>query len=178
MPNIQFQFRRGSASEWSSANTVLANGEIGIETTTSQFKIGNGTTGWNSLSYGGLNGAVGYTGSQGSVSTSNVLLGQFRETTVAAGNISGNVSLDVSQGTIFTASVTGNISNLTLANVTNGVSATIILTNTGTFTLTTTSAWKFTGNVRSLTGTANSVDIISVVYAANTYYAALSKGFA
>lgn len=65
MPNIQFQFRRGTASEWSTANPVLANGEMGIETNTNQFKIGNGSTAWNSLAYGGLLGATGLTGATG-----------------------------------------------------------------------------------------------------------------
>jgi hypothetical protein len=50
MPNIQFQFRRGTAAEWTAANTVLASGEMGIETDTNQFKLGNGVTGWNSRS--------------------------------------------------------------------------------------------------------------------------------
>ncbi len=62
MPNIQFQFRRGTASEWTSANPTLAAGEMGIETNTSLFKIGNGATGWSGLSYGGLQGATGPTG--------------------------------------------------------------------------------------------------------------------
>lgn len=48
---IQFQFRRGLASEWTAANTVLAAGELGLETDTSKFKIGNGTLGWTSLPY-------------------------------------------------------------------------------------------------------------------------------
>jgi len=64
MPNIQFQFRRGTASEWTSANTVLASGEMGIETDTNKFKIGNGSTAWNSLAYGGLQGTTG-AGTQG-----------------------------------------------------------------------------------------------------------------
>lgn len=43
--------RRGTASQWTSANTVLAAGEFGVETDTGQFKIGDGTTAWNSLPY-------------------------------------------------------------------------------------------------------------------------------
>jgi hypothetical protein len=61
MPNIQLQFRRGTATEWSNANTVLAAGELAIETNTNNFKIGNGSTAWNSLSYGGLLGPTGPT---------------------------------------------------------------------------------------------------------------------
>lgn len=43
--------RRGTATQWTSANTVLAAGEFGVETDTGQFKIGDGTTAWNTLPY-------------------------------------------------------------------------------------------------------------------------------
>jgi hypothetical protein len=43
--------RRGTASEWTAANTVLAAGEVGFETDTGRFKIGNGSTAWNSRPY-------------------------------------------------------------------------------------------------------------------------------
>lgn len=69
MPNIVLQFRRGTSSEWSSANTVLASGEMGIETDTNKFKLGNGITAWNSLAYGGIQGPTGLTGSAGAGST-------------------------------------------------------------------------------------------------------------
>ena len=65
MPNIQLQFRRGTAAEWTSANPTLAAGEMGIETDTSRFKVGNGSTAWNSLAYGGLAGPTGPTGFTG-----------------------------------------------------------------------------------------------------------------
>ena len=65
MAYIQLQFRRGTSSEWSSANTVLALGELGLETNTNQFKIGDGTTAWNSLGYGGITGPQGPTGNTG-----------------------------------------------------------------------------------------------------------------
>lgn len=56
---VQIQFRRGTASSWTSTNPILAEGEMGIETDTNQFKIGNGLTAWTSLSYGGIAGASG-----------------------------------------------------------------------------------------------------------------------
>jgi Major tropism determinant N-terminal domain len=43
--------RRDTASNWTSGNPVLASGELGYETNTGKFKIGNGSTAWNSLSY-------------------------------------------------------------------------------------------------------------------------------
>lgn len=55
---VQIQFRRGAGSVWAAANTVLADGEMGINTTTNQFKIGNGSTAWNSLSYAPISGTV------------------------------------------------------------------------------------------------------------------------
>ena len=56
---VQIQFRRGTASSWTSTNPILAEGEMGIETDTDQFKIGDGLTAWTSLSYGGVAGAAG-----------------------------------------------------------------------------------------------------------------------
>ena len=47
----QIQLRRGTYSLWQSSNPILAEGEIGIETDTKLFKIGDGTTNWNSLLY-------------------------------------------------------------------------------------------------------------------------------
>ena len=45
------QQRRDTASNWTSNNTVLLAGEWGIETDTKKFKIGDGTTAWQSLDY-------------------------------------------------------------------------------------------------------------------------------
>jgi hypothetical protein len=73
MPNIQLQFRRGTATEWSNANTVLAAGELAIETNTNTFKIGNGSTTWNSLSYGGLLGPTGPTFSVTPTTSGNLI---------------------------------------------------------------------------------------------------------
>ena len=45
------QQRRGTAAQWTAANPVLAAGEIGFETDTSRFKMGNGSSAWGSLTY-------------------------------------------------------------------------------------------------------------------------------
>lgn len=50
----QIQLRRGTAAQWTAANPILAEGEMGVELDTSNFKIGNGTDNWNDLSYGFL----------------------------------------------------------------------------------------------------------------------------
>jgi hypothetical protein len=50
------QQRRDTSSNWTSNNPTLAAGEIGVETDTNQFKIGDGSTVWTSLSYAGGGG--------------------------------------------------------------------------------------------------------------------------
>jgi len=45
------QIRRDTASNWSSANPTLAQGELGIETDTLKVKAGTGSANWASLSY-------------------------------------------------------------------------------------------------------------------------------
>jgi len=47
----QIQLRRGTAAQWTTANPTLAEGEMGLEVDTNKFKIGTGTTAWNSLGY-------------------------------------------------------------------------------------------------------------------------------
>jgi hypothetical protein len=47
----KIQLRRGLASSWTFENPVLSSGEIGLETDTNKFKIGDGITLWNSLNY-------------------------------------------------------------------------------------------------------------------------------
>jgi hypothetical protein len=47
----RMQQRRGPAAQWTSADPILAAGEIGFESDTGQFKIGDGTNHWDDLSY-------------------------------------------------------------------------------------------------------------------------------
>jgi hypothetical protein len=63
----RMQQRRGTAAQWTAANPVLAAGEIGFETDTNQFKMGDGSNTWSALSYfknledlGGLDDFVTY----------------------------------------------------------------------------------------------------------------------
>ena len=47
----RMQQRRGTAAQWTAANPTLAAGEIGFETDTNQFKMGDGANAWSALSY-------------------------------------------------------------------------------------------------------------------------------
>ena len=47
----RIQLRRDTAANWTSENPVLLAGEMGIETDTRKYKVGDGTLAWSSLSY-------------------------------------------------------------------------------------------------------------------------------
>jgi hypothetical protein len=48
------QFRRDTAANWTSNNPTLAQGEVGLETDTNAYKIGDGVTPWANLGYNQL----------------------------------------------------------------------------------------------------------------------------
>ena len=48
---VQMAQRKDTAANWTAANPILLSGEIGYETDTEKFKIGDGTTNWNGLAY-------------------------------------------------------------------------------------------------------------------------------
>jgi hypothetical protein len=75
----QIQLRRGTAAQWTTSNPTLAQGEMGLETDTGKFKVGNGSSAWTSLVYSsgiqgttgtqGIQGVQGTTGAQGTTGT-------------------------------------------------------------------------------------------------------------
>lgn len=69
----RLQMRRDTASNWTSNNPTLLAGEMGVETDTGKFKVGNGTQAWNALAYSsgpaGPTGATGATGATGPAGT-------------------------------------------------------------------------------------------------------------
>ena len=56
---VRIQLRNDTAANWTDADPVLAAGEFGLETDTNQFKIGDGTSSWTELEYGGIQGPAG-----------------------------------------------------------------------------------------------------------------------
>ena len=47
----RIQLRRDTAPDWTSINPTLSAGELGYESNTDKFKIGDGATAWNDLDY-------------------------------------------------------------------------------------------------------------------------------
>lgn len=57
------QQRRDTAANWTSNDPTLAAGEIGVETDTLRYKVGDGSTAWTSLRYAAVGSNVsGITG--------------------------------------------------------------------------------------------------------------------
>lgn len=86
--NTKIQVRRGLASLWTSTNPTLSAGEIGYETDTGLFKIGDGTTTWTSLSYNAVKALTAGSG-------------------ISLSNSNGNYTISLSDPTINIADITG-----------------------------------------------------------------------
>ena len=112
----QIQVRRGTASQWTSTNPVLASGEWGYETDTGKVKIGNGSTAWTSL---------GYTGA-----TSGTVTSVTAGTGLSGGTITstGTIAIDSTVATL-TGSQTLTNKTLTTPVITQGQSTPSFTTN-------------------------------------------------
>ena len=102
-----------------------------------------------------------------------------------AGNVSGNVTLDVSNGPVQKIRLTNNLTGLSFTGATAAQPITVIIQqdNVGFWTLDTTTYasnwtdWLFTSNFKTLTTTANAFDYLSITYNGVKYYASLVNFF-
>ena len=132
----QIQIRRDSAADWTSNNPTLAQGEFGWETDTNRFKIGDGSSNWQSLAYASDGDTAGITfvgdDSSGTLVSQNEtfkIAGGTNITTAVSGDtvtitgagISAS-STDTLTNKTFDAEGTGNaLSNVDVANLKSGV---------------------------------------------------------
>ncbi len=98
----QIQIRRGTASQWTSANPTLASGEFGYETDTGKFKLGDGSTAWNSLAY------------KASGTVTSITAG----TGLSGGTITGSGTIAIDTATTVDVSTAQTLTNKTLTSPT------------------------------------------------------------
>jgi hypothetical protein len=103
----QIQVRRGTAAQWTSANPVLATGELGFETDTGLLKGGNGSTAWNSLPYVGAGDITGVTAGTG----------------LSGGGASGAVTLSINTAVTADLSTAQTLTNKTISGASNTLSS-------------------------------------------------------
>jgi hypothetical protein len=172
---VQIQVRRGTASEWTTANPILASGEIGFETDTLKGKIGDGSSVWSSLSYVFLSGpmtnpmtTVGDTLYETSGGTATRL----------AGNTTTTPNFLTSTGTGSAAQAPTYTSSTGTGSVVLGTNAVLITPNLGTpsaITLTNGSGLPISGLTASTT-TALGVGSIELGHATDTTLSRVSAG--
>lgn len=141
----RLQNRRDTAANWTSNNPTLASGEIGYETDTAKFKIGDGTTAWSSLAYAytaGASGPAGATGPTGATGATGPT-GPTNITSITAGT-------GLSGGTITTSgtiAIATSQSDLIIKGFQEDVNV-VASAATGTinFDVSTASVWYYTSN--------------------------------
>ncbi len=146
------QQRRDTAANWTSTNPTLAAGEMGIETDTYKFKVGNGSTAWATLPYSvDIPSQTGQAGkflkTNGTITSWDTVAGDIEGVTagtgLTGGGTSGTVTLSID--TAVTADLT---TAQTLTNKTLTTPVISSISNSGTVTLPTGSV-----TLASLTGT-------------------------
>jgi hypothetical protein len=124
----QIQIRRGTASQWTSANPTLAAGEFGYESDTGKFKIGDGSTAWNSLGYkasGTVTSITAGTGLSGGAITTSGTIAIDTATTVDV-----STAQTLTNKTLTSPTLNAPIINLSL-NAQTGTTYTFVLADNG-----------------------------------------------
>jgi len=130
--NTAITIRKGTGSQWSSTNPVLASGEPGYDLSNNILKIGDGVSNWNSLS-NHKHSSVDITNFNSSVSgllpVKNIVAGSGVDITSSSGvysiNFSGSSSVDGGEYPLITInSQPSDISVGEYSNATFSVSAT------------------------------------------------------
>ena len=109
---------------------------------------------------------------------SNLSIKNFGEIVYTSGTATGTITPDPNNGSVQKITLTGNITLNSLSSAASGDSMTLIVkqpSSGGPYTLS--SSMKFAGGTKTLSTTANAIDIITVFYDGTDYLASLSTNF-
>ena len=109
----KIQLRRDTAANWTSANPTLSSGELGYETDTGKFKIGNAAgTAWTSLSYAAVTAYGDLSGTPSAYTLPTA-------TTSVLGGVKVGANLSISNGVLSAVSSGSSTTSLPWANITS-----------------------------------------------------------
>lgn len=111
------------------------------------------------------------------VSATSLTFKDPREAIYDLGTTGGTIAPNVSNGSVQKITLNSALTMNAFTSPVAGQSMTLIIYG-GTAYTSITSTMKFAGGVKTLTGTASCIDILSVYYDGTTYFASLNKGFA
>lgn len=146
--NTRIQQKADTSSNWTSSNPVLLRGELGFETDTLKFKIGNGTSNYNSLEYFPAVSSITIEGDGGAIlldSSTPITESGTRKIShattagykhIPTGGSSGQVLIWSSSGTAAWGTLADNNTTYTFAGGTNGFTVTPSNGNAQTVTVT------------------------------------------
>jgi hypothetical protein len=158
--------------------TAGTNITLSVNSSTGAITINNSATAFNPASPGAIGGTTPSTGAFTNLSSTGTLT--FKnpiEAVYDLGTTGGTVAPDPANGSVQKITLNSALTINAFTNPTAGESLTLIIYG-GTAYTSITSTMKFAGGVKTLTGTAGCIDILSIYYDGTNYFASLNKGFA
>jgi hypothetical protein len=141
------QLRQGTSSQWAAANgglgPVLASGEVGFETDTFRFKIGNGTSAYNALYYP----------NQGIVSTNTIFTTAIPSTFTSAVGLTKISPLSSATAGFVKIDSSGNLTSDNTTYLTSAYLTGYLTQSAASTTYAALSGATFTGTVNGITKT-------------------------
>ena len=126
----RMQQRRGTATQWTTANPILAAGEIGFESGTNKFKIGDGVNTWSALTYYASAAEIAalVDGAPDLLNTLNELAAAIGDDANFGTAIEASINTSVDEANTFTTTAVSNHRQLTQA--VHGIADTSLLATT------------------------------------------------
>jgi hypothetical protein len=152
--------------------TFAAGSGISVDETTGTITISNTATPFDPASPGAIGGTTAAAGTFTSLAFKDP-----REAIYDLGTTGGTIAPNVSNGSVQKITLSSALTINAFTSPVAGQSVTLIIYG-GTAYTAITSTMKFAGGVKTLTGTAGCIDILSIYYDGTTYFASLNKGFA